>query len=315
MTKYLVGIDSGGSKTEVLVTDLDGNVLHRSQGNGSNLTTTDLGLSAFTIRENLRLSFETLEPGEIEVLVLGLAGLDTKEEADTSLKVFSEVLSDWQIKNFFVFNDAVLALVNGTTAANAIVLIGGTGSNCLGYNDQEEKAKAGGFNWAVSDDGSGFDAGRLAIRAAIRSTDGRGLKTSLEGLVYNHLHTKTANDLKNQIYKPLINKREVASLAPIVVKAADAGDAVAGAIINYCLDELLLHVLAVTTRLHLLDKKFDLVVAGSFLIHLLPRFREKLSAKLPLAHLVSVDEAPVYGAIKIAQKFLSGRSLRRWTID
>ena len=312
---YLVGIDSGGTKTEVLVTDLQGNVLKRTNRIKTSATSEDLGLTAFSIREDLRLSFEELEKAPIDVLVLGLAGLDTKEEVINAQKVLREVLQDWQIKNLLVFNDSVMALANGTTAANAIVLIGGTGSNCLGHNDKGQKAKSGGLNWALSDDGSGFDAGRLALRAAVKSADGRGLKSILEKEVFTALKVNSVNELKNLVYRPLINKREMAALAPIVTTSAEKGDAVARKIIDYCLNELTIHVLAVAKKLDLQDKVFDLVVAGAFALHLLPQLKEKLTHFLPKIKLVSADEAPVYGAIKIAQQFMAGQSIEKWQND
>lgn len=314
-TNYLVGIDGGGTKTEVLIADLDGKIIRRSAGSGTGLTTTDLGLAAFALRETLRLAFESLEPGKIAALVFGIAGLDTKEEEANVRQVFAESINQWQVDKFILLNDAMLALANGTQAKNAIVLVGGTGSNCLGYNEAGQKAKAGGLNWAISDDGSGFDAGRLALKATIKSCDGRGPKTLLEEKVLKALRIQTAGQLKDVIYRPLINKKEIASLAPLVVQAAQEGDTLAQAIIDYCLNELLLHVIAVAKHLDLQNRDFDLAVAGGFILHLLPAFKKKLQAALPKAHLVSADEAPVYGALKIAEKVIRQEDISRWLID
>ncbi len=312
---YLIGIDGGSSKNEILVTNSQGKVLRRSDNRSSGLSNNNLGLAAFSLRELLRIALEGLPELPIKVIVYGIAGLDTKEEERTSRPVFTEILSSWTINKFILLNDAVLALVNGTTAKNAIVLVGGTGSNCLGRNDQGHCAKSGGLNFALSDDGSGFDAGRLALKAAIKSLDGRGPHTSLQKSVFEALHAKNLSQLKNQIYNPLISKTEIASLAPLVVKAYHDGDPVATGIVDYCIQRLLEHVLAVARHLQLTDKPFDLVLAGSFLLNLIPEFTAQLEKTLPLAVIVSKDTAPVYGAIKIAQKIASGEKFDNLLID
>ena len=311
---YLIGIDSGGSKTEILVADLDGKILKRIE-NQSGVSANDLGLAAFGLRESLRISLENLPEAPIAVMVYGLAGLDTKKEEATSRPVFVEVLNTWEVKNFVLVNDAVLALANGTTNSNAIVLIGGTGSNCLGHNDQGQTAKAGGLNFALSDDGSGFDAGRLALKATVKDIDGRGPHTALTRLVFEQLQVKNFSQLKAQIYHPLINKKEIASLAPLVVKAYRDGDAVATGIINYCIDRLVEHVVAVATRLQLTNKPFDLILAGSFILNLVPEFTPVLEKHRPQAKIVSKDLAPVYGAIKLAKRLYDGDKIDSLLID
>lgn len=303
---YLVGIDSGGTKNEVLVADLEGNILNRIANQNSGFSASDVGLSALSMRESLRIALESLPEKPIAVLVCGLAGLDTKDEARTSRPILEEVLSSWQIDQLVLLNDAALALANGTNSQNAIVLVGGTGSNCLGYNTQGQQAKAGGLNFALSDDGSGFDAGRLALKAAVKSLDGRGPKTVLEKMVFNFFHINTLAQLKNQVYHPLINKKEIAALAPLVIQAYGDGDSVATGIINYCLDRLVEHVVAVATKLHFHQQAFDLILTGSFLLNLVEEFNQVLVKQLPLAQIVSKDQAPVYGAIKIAQRIYAG---------
>ena len=303
---YLVGIDSGGTKNEVLVADLEGKILNRIANQNSGFSASDVGLSALSMRESLRIALESLPEKPIAVLICGLAGLDTKDEAHTSRPILEEVLGSWQIDQLVLLNDAALALANGTNSQNAIVLVGGTGSNCLGHNDQSETAKAGGLNFALSDDGSGFDAGRLALKAAIKSLDGRGPKSVLEKTVFSFLKVKNYSQLKEQIYHPLINKKEIAALAPLVIQAYHDGDNVAVGIINYCLDRLVEHVVAVATKLHLRQRSFDLILTGSFLLNLVDQFGQILTKELPLAQIVSKDEAPVYGAIKIAQRIYAG---------
>ena len=66
----LLGIDGGGTKTDALLTDNEGNVLFRRVGGGSNLN--DSGLGA--VEEHLRALFADLPAGPIDAVYAGVAG-------------------------------------------------------------------------------------------------------------------------------------------------------------------------------------------------------------------------------------------------
>ncbi len=312
---YLIGLDSGGTKTEILVTKTDGTVLNHLIKQGLEISVTNLGLTSLNIRELLRTALDGLPPAPIAAFTAGLAGMDTFSEEKKAYAVISEALGEYNPGQIELFNDATVALANGTNAPAAIVLVGGTGSNCLGYNSQGKTAKAGGLNFILSDDGSGYDAGRLALKALLRGLDGRGPQTALESAIFAHFHLRNLSELKNYLYQPLIKKREVAALAPLVLQSARAGDPGASAIISYCADQLLLHVQAVATNLDLINQNFDLILTGSFLLNMLPEFKPHLIATLPGASIVSQDIAPVYGAIKLAQKITNGEKIHKLLLN
>lgn len=313
MTSYLVAIDGGGTKTDYLLSDLNGQVIKQLSHSPTSLTTNGIGIAAFNLREGMRLLFEGIPTGEIAVLVIAVAGLDTREENDQAHTIFSEVLNTFPFGQLKLINDSMAALANGSQAKQAIILIGGTGSNCLGYNQSQIK-KVSGLDYVLTDEGSGYDAGRLALRAAVRSFDGRGPKSLLEGLVFDHFQVKKASQLKAKVYNPVLTKAEMASLAQECHQAMKAGDSVATAIINYCLDELLLNVQTVAQQLALADQAFDLVIAGSFITNLSDLFHQKLSLKLPQARLIVPEQLPVFGALKIAQQIHAGQDCRQYDL-
>lgn len=315
MPEYLVGVDGGGTKTDFVVADLTGKILAQSSHSPTGLTTNGLGIAAFNLREGLRLAFEKLPPGKIKVMVAGISGLDTMQEEKQTREVFTEVLSNWEIEKLVLINDGIVALANGNRDDDvAMVLVGGTGSNCLGYNQREGRpgkiAKAGGLDYILADDGSGYDAGRLTLKAVVRAADGRGAPTSLEPVIYQYFQVNNIDELKSKVYNPALMKGEIANLAEICAQAASDGDVVAAEIIDYCLQQLLLMAQAVALKLSLTETNFPLVVVGSFLTNLLPQFESKLELALPQAELVVTTDLPVFGALKIAKKILAGQQLR-----
>ena len=184
--------------------------------------------------------------------------------ANTKTLIF---ISAKPLEQLVLLNDTQAALVNGTEAAQALVIIAGTGSNCLGYNQGGQHCSVGGLGHLLSDEGSGYDAGRAALKAAVMSSDGRIGGTELLPKVLAHFQVKEVRELKKVVYNPELNKKEIAALAKIVVETMRAGDRVATVIINYCLGQLLLSAQAVWRRLEI-KTEFDLVISGAFITNL-----------------------------------------------
>ena len=314
MTNLIIGIDGGGTKTEYLLSDLDGHVLNTVLHAPTSLSASGLGQAAFNLREGIRLLLEEQKEPDIAIMVMAVAGLDTMRERDAATQVFGEILSSWAIHRLVLINDGIAALVNATEQTPAIVLIGGTGASCIGRNQAGQTYKVSGLDYLLADEGSGYDAGRLSIRAAVQSYDGRGLKTKLEQTVFEHFHVTTASALKNEVYSPQITKNEVASFAKDCIDLAKKGDQVAQAIIDYCLDQLVLNVVTVAHQLNFHQQVFDLVVTGSFVRRLANEFTPKLKARLPLAKLITSEKTPAYGSLQIAQKILAGEDIKQFEV-
>ncbi|MDR0463090.1 MAG: hypothetical protein LBG64_02630, partial [Pseudomonadales bacterium] len=235
--QYLLAVDGGGTKTDVLCADLSGQILSQSQSGPTSLTSGNLGSASVNLREAIRIVLEKLPPGKINRLVMGVAGLDTPEEHKLAQHTFSESISTWQIDDFELFNDSVIALANGSDSRNAMILISGTGSNCWGINDQGMQAKAGGLDYLLTDEGSGYDIGRLVLHCAVKSADGRGMKTILEEKVKNAFHVQNICELKSQVYNPSLSKTEISNLSKLCMDALKEGDQIALSIFEYAINE------------------------------------------------------------------------------
>ena len=84
----LLGIDGGGTKTDALLTDNEGNVLFRRVGGGSNLN--DSGLGA--VEEHLRALFADLPAGPIDAVYAGVAGCATSDNSQILGQCLRELL-------------------------------------------------------------------------------------------------------------------------------------------------------------------------------------------------------------------------------
>lgn len=301
--QFFLAVDGGGTKTQVLCANAAGEVQGEGVAGPTNLTATNFGAASFNLREGIRQATESLpEDADLSVMVMGLAGMDTPSEEVMARKIFSEAIADYHIEQFVLVNDTIIGLEGDSNNPNAVVLIAGTGSSCVGRNAEGKTAKAGGYDYLLTDQGSGYWIGREVLRAAMASWDHTGPKSLLEDLVCQQYQIKSILDLKDHVYNPDLGKGEVAESSRLCSEAFEQGDEVARQIFNQAVDELFTMVQAVMTRLHLVDKPTDIVLVGS--ITKIPYVNEKLDAKLneqfPQLTIKDPEKPPVYGALKMA---------------
>jgi len=199
MTKYFLAVDGGGTKTDVICADENGNVVGRGVSGPTNLTSTSVGAASFNLIEAIRQAIELLPESDrtgFPILVMGLAGIDSQNEYDQAYEIFNRAIAHYKIEKFILMNDSVIALKNGTDSNNAVILVSGTGSICYGINDKNQSAKTSGMDYLLADQGSGYDIGRHILREAVKSYDGRCSKSILEELVCDHFKIETVADLK-----------------------------------------------------------------------------------------------------------------------
>ncbi|XP_071739890.1 uncharacterized protein [Rutidosis leptorrhynchoides] len=184
-------------------------------------------------------------------------------------------ISDWlrdifpSDVEFFVENDAVAALASGTMGKlHGCVLIAGTGTIAFGYTEDGREARASGAGPVLGDWGSGYGIAAKALTSVVRAYDGRGPETMLTCRILNELELSSPDELIGWTYADPSWAR-IATLVPIVVSCAEAGDEVANEILLHAVQELASSVKAVVHRLGLCGKDgkdvFPLVMVGGVL--------------------------------------------------
>lgn len=312
MTKLYLGIDGGGSKTEVICATENREVIGTGLSGPTNLTSTTAGAAAFNLKEAIRQALEKA-PADSTVVAaaMGLAGMDTAQEYEMAYKPFSEILQGFHVKDFYLLHDSLIALENGTSSPNAVVLISGTGSICVGRNERGETTKAGGMDYLLTDQGSGYDIGRHVLREAVKSYDGRRPKTMLERLVCEHFGIETLENVKMHIYHPPLSKFEVAELSMLCTTAYQAGDLAARQIFEWAQTELVRLTETVIRKLGLEHKAMDLVMTGSIiqLEHMKLAVVQRLEGQFPGLVPVIPARPAMYGALELAVKMTAKDSI------
>jgi glucosamine kinase len=221
---YYLGIDGGGTKTRCVLAD-ETVVLAKSMTGGSNL----VRLGESQTREALHTAIRQacaaakISPNQIRATCVGVAGAARPEIAAKIHRIVAEMISE-NAPNIEVVGDTVITLEAAFGTGPGVIVIAGTGSIAYGRDAAGHTARAGGWGFAVSDEGSGHWIGRRAISAILNARD-QGLETALTAMLLQAWKLPTIDQLvqrANSTPPP-----DFPRLFPIVLGAADRGDAIA----------------------------------------------------------------------------------------
>ena len=204
-----------------------------------------------------------------------------------------------------MYNDTKIVRPACSSKEFGITVIAGTGSNFYGINQEGQEAYAGGLDYILSDEASGYWLGVRVLRAAVRSADGRGEKTLLEDLVLDKFNIKGARALADIVYEENFGKKDVAEVSRLVDEAYMKDDKVATEILERAAKEIATGINAVAGRLEMEKENFDIVAIGGVFNSPFP-FDEKVPKYMtcPNAELIICSKDPVEGATKLALKLI-----------
>ena len=226
MTKYLVGIDGGGSKTDFLLCDIEFNEVARRISTRSNPN--DIGIDALIalIEENLNLLIRDsgIDKSQIIAAFAGIAGLTCADYAERVTSVLYSVLPDAVCG---ALHDGINVLYGVFADFDGVSIICGTGSSCF-VKRGSEIIRIGGYG-RFDLTGNGYEIGKAAIAHALKAIDGREESGALASLIKE----KFGDDLVGRLDSLIaLTKTEIAALAPLVLKACEQGDGYAQSIID-----------------------------------------------------------------------------------
>ena len=222
---YYLGIDGGGTKTRCLLGD-ETSVLAESMSGGSNI----VRLGEARAREALHAAIAQVtasahvSSSQIHAVCIGAAGADRPEIAARIRGFVVEIIPHAPPSSIEVVGDSVIALEAAFGMGPGVIAIAGTGSIVHGRDAAGRTARAGGWGFALSDEGSGHWIGRGAVSAILNALD-EGRELALTSRVLESWKIDTIDELvqrANSTPPP-----DFARLFPVVLRAADNGDATA----------------------------------------------------------------------------------------
>lgn len=221
-SKLVVGIDAGGTKTELVLCNGMGEVLGRVfRGTGN---PNDIGIDncVALLTDGIRELCKDSSPDAI------FAGISGAGSGNNSVEIRKALESAFPNSAMAVSTDASNLLASGKSCGDSAALICGTGT-ALFVQREGVEYRIGGWGYLFDRGGSAYDLGRDAIRAALAAEE----KLIPEGELYRRVKAELgegAHSALAEIYRQ--GKAYIASFARIAVECAERGDEVAVRIVN-----------------------------------------------------------------------------------
>jgi len=219
--KYFLGVDAGGTKTEYVLGDETRELARASAG-----TIKRMKVDAETAESHLKTGLGQIREvtgislDAVTRCCIGTAG----ETVPLVVNWLREAFARHVGGELVIRGDVEIALDSVFWGGRGVLVLAGTGSNVAGRAATGKIVRAGGWGPALADQGSGHFIGLEALRRGFLAIDQRRPTRLLE-MARSFWNLESVGDLIE--FANAIPPPEFSRLAPLVVAAAEEGDAVA----------------------------------------------------------------------------------------
>jgi glucosamine kinase len=167
---YYLGIDGGGTKTTCAVGD-ESHLLATATAGPSNIVRVGEVQARESLQQSVRQACAAagITPGQVSRTCVGGSGAARPELAELVRRSLAELLS----APIDVVGDMEIALEAAFDTGPGVIVIAGTGSIAYGRDQQGTAVRAGGWGFAIGDEGSAHWIGRAAVTGVLRASDPR----------------------------------------------------------------------------------------------------------------------------------------------
>ena len=296
-------MDGGGSKIDVALVAADGSLIaavrHRAFANFNFGHEPPLDAVGAAIDKVVaRAGWDRDSAPVARAGLFCLAGADLPLD---DRRIAGQVGQRRWVETLLLRNDTFAVLRAGTERGWGIGVVCGSGLNCAGIGPDGRVVRFPSLGELSGDlaHGGGW-LGHAALGSALRARDGRGERTTLERLVPSHFGMARPQSVMEALYTGALDDRRMLELAPVVFKAARAGDHASRRLIGMLGDEVVATANAAIRRLHLTRREFDVVLGGGIFRSgdglLMSRVRDGIKSVAPDASLSLLAAPPVVGA-------------------
>jgi N-acetylglucosamine kinase-like BadF-type ATPase len=303
---YFLGVDGGGSKTACVVGS-ESSVLASAQSGPSNITRVGEVRARESLHEAIRRACAAarIDPRQLRYACIGAAGAGRAEIASVVRNMAAEVIPG----EIEVVGDMQIALQAALGEGPGVIVIAGTGSIAFGRDAQGKTARAGGWGFAISDEGSAHWIGRTAVAAVLRSADQSDLSAQQTSPLFREMKSIWKLESLEELAGTANSNPDFATLLPTILAAADSGDELAQQVLAQAGRELARLASIVMRRLFSEQHAtVPLAMAGGVFRHA-PMIRELFYNEVRTAHphVVLNPEVvePVQGALQLARRAAS----------
>ena len=292
MSKYIIGVDGGGTKTLGVLYNLEGLEIKRHVSGFSNFNI-NYDQATQNLCDVLDHLTKDLKQTDDLWIQLGISGYSKIREKES----FEDALGEKYHAKVSLESDVLIALydVKRSLNGNVIMVIGGTGSVVM-YSDQNRLEQIGGYGHLLGDEGSAYHLSITALKDVIDVFEDQGNYDTFGKLILEHLNVKHHFGLRDFVYAN--EKTKVAEISAFINEIATLGNEKA---IKMIKDEAY-SLAKQTNRAYLkMNSKEHLIIAlrGGFLTKstlMKNTFLEYINKSIKDYELNESNESPVKGA-------------------
>jgi N-acetylglucosamine kinase-like BadF-type ATPase len=255
---YFLGIDGGQSSTTALIGDESGRVIGYGRGGPCNHVSGPEARTKFMNAVGGCVRSAAIRAGVPKLHFAAVCAGFSGGAEDKAFLLEEMFTADKKT----ITHDAAIALSGATGGEPGVMVIAGTGSIAYGRDAAGQTMRAGGWGYIFGDEGGGYSIAREAVRAALRMEEGWGPDTSLRMMLLGFTGSKDANQLVHRLYTDEFSRPQVAAYSKLVDAEANAGDAVAQAILEQAATHLAGYARAVRDKLFGVDSKVPVRPVG-----------------------------------------------------
>ncbi|MFM7065194.1 MAG: N-acetylglucosamine kinase [Actinomycetes bacterium] len=300
MAELVVGVDGGGTKTDLCLATREGELVALASGGSANWESVGLEQTGTLLGELLDHALAVV--GESRHALVGaaacLAGVDW--DADVA-RVDPELNRAGLPAHRLLLNDSFAALRAGLPGTWGCVSVAGTGGVCAGRSPSGEVARSMGVGLG---EGSGaWTVVGSAIEAVAAAHHHAGPPTALVDALLSATGTDSVPELFEGLSRGQVHLS--GDLATQVMAVAAGGDPVATDLVRGAGERHGRDLAGLADRLGLVgEPTVDVVLAGGIHVHGEGAFRsgftEAVRTRVPGARFTVLDAPPVVGAVLLA---------------
>lgn len=301
---YFLGFDGGGTKTECLLANSEGEILARALAGPSNPLRAGYLRAWFSLSEaaDAVLGRQRIKAGDIRSVCAGLGGAGRPGVVKRAAAFFEHSFPNASVR---VTTDLEIALEAAFDEGEGIILLAGAGSAALGRDSHGRTARAGGRGPWFSDEGSAFDIGRRAFAAVARAEERRGAATDLSKRLCAFHQAQNWELLLGRITK---NPDDVfPQTFPLVAQLAGQHDSVSREILSTAAASLVELATSVALQLGWHNREIPLAKVGGVHGHsewFDRALDSRLEQALPGIHFTALERTPAEAAVRVAIRAL-----------
>lgn len=288
-SETVLGVEGGGTKTAWVVVKREGpakRVLAHGKLPAANLR--------LTPPDRLRAILTAL-PREAQRVGVFLAGCVTAQDRRQLTDLCLEV---WPNAKIVTGSDRDSGMAAALANRDGIAVNAGTGSSITGRRG-EQIEQAGGWGHILGDPGGGYFLSLQALRLVLREYDLRRGEAEFAADVLRALSLNNFDELVR--WAQTADKMQIATLAPVIFRAAERGDTAVHQILDAGARVLAEYTAAVAQRLRF-DAPEVVVLGGLFecCAGYVSAFERELTGLLPHARVKLSEHSPELGAASLA---------------